>query len=422
MIQNPTTYSLKRKAFYQQFPHFFSDFQDPKLEYALYDILPLRQQQVDEIRFATRALWYIFVKVAKQFKYLSQEQLLLMGFREEMLPFLDLDYLNRPSVLARFDFICDDNGGIKAIELNGDTPFLIQETFEMNKHLCDEFQMDNPNSSRALMKTLSMALFSAVDYLGLKRKPFVVITGKEADIDFEEHCHVKYLQKKTLPFESVYEPIDKLRIVSEDNSRFKRGLYTADMKRIDILYRPAHPIEFLIDDMAADGDRIGLQLLELIKDRELAIINSPAAYILQSKLLMALIWERRNDPKLFTKKEAAVINRYMLPTYLSEQPFTQAKEAFVKKPIYSREGDTVEIYTATGEKRVASEYNHYTDNLYVYQKYVEMPDRKIELENGIHNRKWLIGSFIADDQACGLACRLGAEITDWHSHWMAVEY
>ena len=37
------------------------------------------------------------------------------------------------------------------------------------------------------------------------------------------------------------------------------------MEKIDILFRPAHPVEFLLDDVASDGDRIGLHLLELVK-------------------------------------------------------------------------------------------------------------------------------------------------------------
>lgn len=86
------------------------------------------------------------------------------------------------------------------------------------------------------------------------------------------------------------------------------------MEKIDILYRPAHPVEFLIDDVSSDGDRIGLQLLELVKDGQLAIINAPAAYTLQSKILLWLIWERKNDPFLFNAEERAAIQKYMLPT------------------------------------------------------------------------------------------------------------
>ena len=60
-------------------------------------------------------------------------------------------------------------------------------------------------------------------------------------------------------------PIQELIIFSSDTSEVAQGLYTPTMEKIDILFRPAHPVEFLIDDVAADGDRIGLHLLELVK-------------------------------------------------------------------------------------------------------------------------------------------------------------
>jgi len=407
----------QREAFYAPYKEtFFADFID--FEYALYDVMVLPKEKIDEIRFASQMLWGIFCKVAQQLPHLSKEQLLALGIREEMLPYISLNYLQEMAVLARFDFICTADGRIKCIELNGDTPFLVQETFEMNDKLCTEFGVNNPNNTQQFIKGMSQALFHAMHYLNKTSTPKVVITGKEAGDDFEEHCQVKYIQR-VLPFEVEYVPIKEL-IIFKDGPQ--RGLYTPSMERIDVLYRPAHPIEFLIDDVAKDGDRIGLQLLDLVRDRELAIINAPAAYVLQSKILLWLIWERRNDEVLFTKHERGAIKRYMLPTFLSDKPFKQAGRAFVKKPVYSREGNTIEIFDAAGEVKVASPNRHYTDNLYLYQEFVKMPEIDIRLKDGTYRKKWLVGSFIVDGKACGLACRVGNDITEWDSHWLAIGY
>ncbi|TSI05745.1 glutathionylspermidine synthase family protein [Lysinibacillus sp. BW-2-10] len=411
------TYNINRKAFYSQFNQFFADFAD--LEYALYDVMMMKKEKIDEIQYATNILWKVFSKVGKQFKKLKKEQLLALGIREEMIPYLHLDYLPQQSILARFDFICTEIGDIKLIELNGDTPFLIQETFEMNRALCNQFNFCNPNEESVIIKSLSSALFSAMTYLKLKETPVVVITGKEETEDLEEYCQVQYL-KRILPFEIKYVPISQLIIYPTDNEHIKRGLYTPSMEKIHILFRPAHPIEFLIDDVAEDGDQIGLHLLDLVKDQQLAIINSPAAYILQSKILLWLIWEKRNNPLLFTKEERETINKYMLPTYMSADSFLQSEQPFVKKPVFSREGNTIEIYNSEGEKINTSQHQHYTDNLYIYQQYVEMPSITIQLKDSQHEKKWLIGSFIADDQACGIACRVGNQITEWDSHWLAI--
>lgn len=418
-------FQKQRTSFYNKYPHFFANFEEPSLEYALYDIMHLPKSKVDELFYATNILWRIFHKVAKQFKQLSQDQLLLLGIREEMIHYIHLDYLSQQSVLARFDFICTDKGEIKVIELNGDTPFLITETFEMNEYLCDEFGLNNPNNSQQLIKSLSQALFSAMGYLN---KPYntqmkLVITGKDYEDDLEENVHLHFL-KESLPFDIEYVPIQELIIFPEDTMNVQRGLYTPKMERIDVLFRPAHPLEFLIDDVSSDGEdtRIGLELLDLVKDQQLAIINPPAAYVLQSKILLWLIWERRNDEQLFTLEERQAIEKYMLPTYISNEFFIQNELAYVKKPVYSREGDTIEIMKSNGEKIAHSKYTNYTDNLYIYQQYVKMPSVDIQLKEGLHTKKWLVGSFVADGQACGLACRVGGDITEWDSHWLAIGY
>ncbi|MGE7689511.1 glutathionylspermidine synthase family protein [Lysinibacillus sp. NPDC097214] len=75
-----------------------------------------------------------------------------------------------------------------------------------------------------------------------------------------------------------------------------------------------------------------------------------------------------------------------------------------------------------GTKTNASAYTHYDDNLFIYQQYVEMPSIPIKLKEGLQTKKWLIGSFIADNRACGLSCRVGNQITEWDSHCLAVGY
>ncbi|MGK4115992.1 glutathionylspermidine synthase family protein [Lysinibacillus capsici] len=412
-------HTQQRQAFYSKFPDFFPDFED--LEYALYDVLELPKQQIDQLHYATQMLWRIFLKVGKQFKHLSVDQLLALGIRPEMIPYIQLDYLQQQSILARFDFICTEEGYIKCLELNGETPFLVQETFKMNDALCQHFGYKNPNDVTALQKALSGALFAAIQYLHNVEKPKIVITGKTAEEDYEEYCQVQFI-KSCIPFDIEYVPIQELIIFSNDTSEVAQGLYTPTMEKIDILFRPAHPVEFLIDDVAADGDRIGLHLLELVKKRQLAIINPPAAYVLQSKILLWLIWERRNDPLLFTSEERAAILQYMLPTYLTAEPFIRDDVPYVKKPVYSREGNTVEIYAGSGRRVNASTSKHYDDNLFIYQQYVDMPSITVQLKEGYRAKKWLIGSFVADNCACGLSCRVGNQITEWDSHWLAVGY
>ena len=64
---------------------------------------------------------------------------------------------------------------------------------------------------------------------------------------------------------------------------------------------------------------------------------------MQSKAVLALIWTLRDDSGIFSFEERESIRRYFLPTYLkSGVPFEN--KAYVAKPIYGREGGSVEIF------------------------------------------------------------------------------
>ncbi|MFY0516411.1 glutathionylspermidine synthase family protein [Lysinibacillus sp. UGB7] len=421
---NLEKYNQERKAFFGQYPYFFANFEDPNypLEYALFDTHEISMKQAVELSYATEMLWKIHKKATVMILDLTDEQLELMGFRSEILPYIRLNYLQNPSILGRFDFICTDNGQIKMIELNADTPFMLSETFEMNYLVCEHFGKTDMNDFDELSIAVNTAIEHAAKYLG---KPLsdvhLVTTSKEIDVDFEEFANVYLLQEAIdMPVRASFEPIQNLIIYAEDKGDIKRGLYTNNMERIDILYRPAHPLEFILDDVSADGERIGLQLLDLVKDKELAIINSPAAYILQSKMLMWMIWIGKDNDELFTEEEQQVINKYMLPTYMDANYFTENNIPYVKKPIYGREGNSVEIVVDAAGNNDKAKEQHYLDNYFLYQQYVEMPDKQIVLKDGFYTKKLLMGSFISNNKAIGLTARIGSKITEWDSHWMAV--
>ncbi|MEK4284723.1 glutathionylspermidine synthase family protein [Ureibacillus sp. FSL K6-0165] len=217
----------------------------------------------------------------------------------------------------------------------------------------------------------------ALKHVGKEKRdnPKIVITSFREDDDFEEYCNVQTI-KNLIPYDNVeYVPITDL-IFPKSTNEYERGLYTSSLEKIDVLYRPAHPahpIDFLIYDVATDGNRIGLHLLDLVKDHKLAIINPPVSYFLQSKVLMMLIWGCR-ESEMFTKEERHAIEKYMLPTYLTESEFLKNKMPYVKKSVYSREGNTIEIYDGNGRALNASGYRHYEDNQYIYQKYINLPE------------------------------------------------
>lgn len=410
----------KRLSFYSKYPNFFSTFIEPKLEYGLYGVKLFSKDKIDEIRYVTNELWKILSKVKNYIKQLDSDDLLRLGYPKELHEFISLDYLTHDTALSRFDFVVTDDGKIKMLEINNDTPFLVQEAFYMNGEMCAEFEVTDVNEGchNYLSNSFKQAIIDCSNYLGNKT-PNIVITGYDIDTDFEEFCTVDFIKSKipsdlNVEFEEIY----KLRVVSEDNEFYKRGLYTSKMKRVDILIKPAYPYEFLINDVAEDGEKLGIELLKMVKQKELALINPPSSSINQNKIVMAIIWDWYEKGIILTQHEKNIVQKYMLPTYLSNDIFVKTNTAYVKKPIYSREGSSVEIIK--GKDIVKSQYNLYDDFQSIYQEYIQLPKQEVVVEGSKVTKSYIVGSFVVCDKPTALALRIGGDITEWNSHWLAL--
>ena len=103
--------------------------------------------------------------------------------------------------------------------------------------------------------------------------------------------------------------LNQLRLIADpimDNGKVVvgRGLYDDKGEKIDVLYRQTYPIEHLIlDEDPVSKERVGQLLMKLVKEKELAIINPPSAFLLQSKAIMALIWGLHEEEHPFYTEE-----------------------------------------------------------------------------------------------------------------------
>jgi glutathionylspermidine synthase len=109
-----------------------------------------------------------------------------------------------------------------------------------------------------------------------------------------------------------------------------------------------------------------------------------------------------------------------LPTFFEPDYFLQANLAFVKKPSFGREGDTVEIFSETGELRLKNVQQNYTDYVPVYQKYVELPSISFMSAKGKQTGNLLIGSFLLNGRAAAFGFRVGERITNNLSYYLPV--
>ncbi len=399
-------YLARRQKFYSQIEGFWADLYGE--EYALYDMKRINRQEVIRIRLATERIGKIFSKTAVLLREVPYETFLEMGYPEETISFLRLKTFQAESVIARLDLIpCGD--GYKCIEINSDTPTFIKELFHVNGLLCQEFGTENPNEG--FEKQLYHAVRESVRESSKVQSPHIVFTAHEDHIEDRET--VQYL-KKAIP-DSKFTPLHKLQI------QRGVGLFDDNGVRIDVLYRQTFPIETVIMDRDKEGNPIGLWLLELVEEDKLSIINPASAFLLQNKAVQAVIWglhEERHP--FFTEQEHKWIEEYFLPTYLEADPFLKRHLPYVKKPVFGREGDTVEIFGEDGQLMHADRQKSYTLYNSVYQLYVEQPTVDFQSEKGNQKGRLLLGSFLVNGKPAAFGYRVGGMITDNLSYYLPV--
>lgn len=387
---------MKRDQFYSQIPQFWPDLYGD--EYALYDVHEINAQEVDKIRLATERAGRIFSKVSHILRNVPDETFEEMGYPKGTWSFLRLKTTLPESVIARFDFI-PYNGTYKCIELNADTPTFIKELFSINGKVCTHFQKEDPNANMEdLLKQTVQQVATG----------HVVFTAHVENI--EDYYTALYLMEQ-LPGAS-FTPLNELQIERGI------GLFDAQGKKIDVLYRQTYPIENAILDRDAAGNPIGIWLLELVEQGLLQIINPPSAFLLQNKAVQAVIWGLHEERSpLYTEQEHSWIAEYFLPSYLEAEPFIASGVRYVEKPVFGREGDTVSIYEANGTLDHAEQHRSYTQYPMLYQQYIEQPVVTFH-KGGKQQGQLLIGSFLLNGQATAIGARVGDRITNNLSYYL----
>lgn len=413
-----------RQRFYQQLEGFWHDLYDT--EYALFDIKVDTAETIQRIRQATECIGKIFFKTAPLLRQLDDTTLEDLGFPPETYHFIRLQVLPVESVIARLDLVVTDKD-VKLLEMNADTPTFIKEAFYVNGKVCSALGQRNPNldCEKQLQKAIKKAILSSAQSLKISEPNVVFAAHGEHDEDYLTTQYIRGLYN--LPSQSL--DFGQLRLVSEPiiedgDVVVERGLYDPNGHKIDILYRQTYPIEHLIlDEDPVTKEKVGQSLLELVADGQLAIINPPSAFLLQSKAVLALIWGlHEQNHSYFSEQEHYWIQAYFLPTYLEADIFLEKGLSYVKKPCFGREGDTVEIFNAKGEKSSEDVHKTYKEALPVYQQFVELPTTIIQTEQGKQSVHYMYGSFLVAGQASAIGVRAGGQITNNTSYFLPIGY
>ncbi|MGG3468321.1 glutathionylspermidine synthase family protein [Neobacillus pocheonensis] len=399
-------YGAKRKNFYERYPLFWSDLYGS--EYSLYQVLSISEDIHIRIRDATERMGRIFFKTASLLRNLSDEQLLELGYPKKSLPFLRTKDLFPESVIARFDFALTEEG-IKLLEFNSDTPTFIVECFQINGLICKELGFNNPNEDgeRLLSSGITKAVLEAS---AGQKSPNVVFTAHE---DHIEDWNTTLYLSKLCQIKNKLVPISDLRITDG-------ALIDPAGEPIDVLYRQTYPLEHLIEDRDSEsGDLVGIKLLQLSKEGKIALLNPVSAFLLQSKSIQCLIWGLAEQGAFYSTEEQKWIKEYMLPTYLEPDSFF-GNNAFVQKPSFGREGDTVKIWNESAEVTVQNPFQTYKEELPVFQAYLPLPTVSLETEKGIEKLSYVFGSFLIAGKPSSIGIRAGGKITGNESYFLPV--
>ncbi|EJR03897.1 glutathionylspermidine synthase family protein [Bacillus cereus] len=400
-------YIKKRKGFYSNYPHFWSDLYE--CEYSLFHVFPITEQTMKQLQLATERMGKIFFKTARLLRDLSNEQLLELGFPDASLPFIRLKGMYPESVISRFDFALTDDNRIKMLEFNSDTPTFIVECFQMNGKICEKLGCDDPNANQE--RLLSSGITKAVmEFTKGMEDPNVVFTAHHEHIEdwnttmyLSGLCHV----------ENKVMPMTELRITDD-------ALVDRDGVPIDVLYRQTYPIEDLIEDQDPEtGDLVGVELLQLVKEGKLFIINPLSAFLIQPKSIQCLIWGLAEEGAFYTSEEQKWIKEYMLPTYFEPDLFL-GKSPFVQKPSFGREGDTITIRDKDTNIMIRNAHETYKSSLPIFQKYTELPVVFLETEKGIEKLSYVFGAFLIAGKASSIGIRAGEKITGNESYYLPV--
>jgi glutathionylspermidine synthase len=387
-----------RRAYYDRFPAFWGTLPGASPEeYAIYGALEVPQEHVQALRTASSRLYRLMTRLVTVLQQADDQALLAIGLPALALPYVRVIIPQMPAVMCgRFEFALTEEGP-KLLEFNAETPTFVVELFHVNGQVCADFGLADPNPccQEQLAQAIHSSINAALSWLDLPQGvlPSIVFSSyadRKEERGTTEFYHRLLCAGESLPYRTSYCGLDELRVTPD-------GLFTASGERVDVLYK-LYPTEYLIEDKAPDGTPVGLALMDLVCRRRLAIINPPAAFLLQNKALVAVLWAMHlAQSELFTAEEHLWIEQYLLPTYLDAHAAheqTLFAGAYVIKPVYGREGASITI--RRGHEVVEqSQERLYENQVMVYQHYVPLPTTTVPTEDGPQQVHLVHNCFIA---------------------------
>jgi glutathionylspermidine synthase len=358
--------------------------------YWLDEVVAMDASLYAELEKAAAGLWRVFDKTVRYARG-NRDIYALCGIPPllwNMLDELPLNPEGEISRYARFDFAVAEDGSIKLLELNADTPTGYAEAAAATPWLCRQAGLASPNEAMA----------DAIARAWSKERPQAAACAA-----YGRHAE----DTGTIDLLAAHSGLALRRLDLLDLSVDEGTVLDGEGRAVERMFA-LYPKEWMAVD---DG---GEAFAYAIETGKLELFNSPHAILLQSKGLQALIWGLHELEMLFSEEEHGWIRKYMLPTYT--RPLFDGH--YVSKSMFGREGGSVKLFGAGGEVEEQDAEGFDTSVFFpvVYQLRADLP----KLRMGSLEYHLLTGFFMIDGSPCGLLGRAGGLITGNSSHFVPI--
>ena len=272
-----------------------------------------------------------------------------------------------PSLYGRMDFAWCGNAPVKLLEYNADTPTSLYESAYFQWLWLEDARRSgiiprDADQYNAIQERL-ISRFSEL----YSREPFYFCCCQDTD---EDRSTVLYLQ------DCAQQAGQESRFIYIEDLGLGVGGVLTDLDD-NVIQRAfkLYPLEWMMRD--DNGP--------LLRKRREQWVEPLWKSILSNKGLMPLLWRFfPGHPNLLAS------------WFEGEKPQIAAGESYVRKPLYSREGGNVTIFD--GQNNVVDHADgDYADEPMIYQAFQPLPR--------FGDSYTLIGSWIVDDEACGMGIR-----------------
>lgn len=295
-----------------------------------------------------------------------------------------------PSLYGRFDLAYTGDGPAKMLEYNADTPTSLYESAYFQwLWLEDRLAAGVLPAGADQFNSLQEQLIARMGVLWPEggHVHFAACRGSEEDRQTVRYLEDCAEQAGIIPHFVHMEDIG-VDVIGR--------LCDADANVIGALFK-LYPWEMMLRDEAGAA----------LAGAGCMIVEPPWKAVLSNKGLLALLWRRyRNHPNL-------------LPAFFWGEANDDLPSDYVRKPLYSREGDNIAI-VRQGQDTVEAD-GEYGAEGFIAQSYTPLPTFQRADGGTVHT---VLGSWIVGDAACGLAVREDAgpitrNLSRFLPHWIA---